>query len=198
MSYLRSLRLSTLFTTALFLSACSGGGDSGEEAAANVAVTTVSGQYSTRVRQTQLPSDDETCPAGGVLIEQGIDENGNGVLDDDEVDTVDKVCHGADGSDGTNGINGTSGSLPAETTQTQLAAGKLRVRLAGDATAIAAALNTSKPSLNASRPSLRAYTYQATGSLIASADSLSAAINAAEAIADGDIELQSDGSYLID
>lgn len=48
-----------------------------------------------------------TCPNGGVQIEMGIDENGNGTLDSDEVDDsrTETICHGVDGANGTVGNN---------------------------------------------------------------------------------------------
>jgi hypothetical protein len=35
------------------------------------------------------------CPNGGVSVQSGIDENGNGTLDDAEVDKTDIICHGS-------------------------------------------------------------------------------------------------------
>ncbi|MDT0619664.1 choice-of-anchor I family protein [Salinisphaera sp. P385] len=40
------------------------------------------------------------CPTGGVEVETGIDENLNGVLDDDEVDESAILCNGENGADG--------------------------------------------------------------------------------------------------
>ncbi|NOZ24932.1 MAG: Ig-like domain-containing protein, partial [Nitrospirae bacterium] len=42
----------------------------------------------------------EECPNGGISIDTGIDENGNGILDPEEVDTTQVVCNGTDGADG--------------------------------------------------------------------------------------------------
>ena len=39
------------------------------------------------------PGDDDNCPAGGEFIESGIDDNGNGTLDEDEVDDSAYLCH---------------------------------------------------------------------------------------------------------
>lgn len=47
------------------------------------------------------------CPAGGVLVQSGLDTNGNGVLDDPEVQANEYVCHGTNGTDGTDGTDGT-------------------------------------------------------------------------------------------
>ncbi|MCP4130957.1 MAG: hypothetical protein GY754_08245 [bacterium] len=49
--------------------------------------------------ETELPADNTHCPNGGVSIDSGIDENGDGVLDPDEVDNTDYVCNGEDGAD---------------------------------------------------------------------------------------------------
>ncbi len=59
--------------------------------------------------QSVLEPGDE-CPHGGVRIESGIDENGNGVLDEDEVDVMDVICSGEDGTDGADGTDGVDGA----------------------------------------------------------------------------------------
>jgi len=50
------------------------------------------------------------CPYGGQVIYQGIDDDGDGVLSDDEVasDGI-YVCNGGDGFDGTDGFDGLDG-----------------------------------------------------------------------------------------
>jgi hypothetical protein len=76
----------------------------------------ISGTLATAARTTQLAADDTDCSNGGILVETGIDENGHGELDNDELDNAEKVCHridgsiGANGSDGTSGIDGTNGT----------------------------------------------------------------------------------------
>lgn len=58
--------------------------------------------------------DDEpaggNCPYGGYVIYQGVDDDGDGVLSDDEV-TSDGiyVCHGGDGEPGLDGLDGLDG-----------------------------------------------------------------------------------------
>ncbi len=52
------------------------------------------------IRQTPLPAGDSNCPAGGALVESGIDTNGDGNLSDDEVDSSSFVCNGEDGLPG--------------------------------------------------------------------------------------------------
>ncbi len=64
--------------------------------------------YSTLSRATEYDSLDD-CTNGGVIIEYGIDENGNGTLEDTEVDGQHIVCHGRDGVNGENGEDGDDG-----------------------------------------------------------------------------------------
>src|SRR5512138_3500369 len=45
-----------------------------------------------------LPGSAE-CTYGGVQVDAGVDENGNGVLDAAEVDGTEYVCNGAPGAD---------------------------------------------------------------------------------------------------
>lgn len=48
----------------------------------------------------------DQCPNGGITIETGIDENGNGILDTEEIDETQIVCSGKDGADGADGADG--------------------------------------------------------------------------------------------
>jgi ELWxxDGT repeat protein len=66
-------------------------------------------KYSTISRATEYDSLND-CPNGGVIIEYGIDVNGNGTLEDTEVDGLHIVCHGRDGEDGTDGEHGVDGA----------------------------------------------------------------------------------------
>ncbi len=77
------------------LAACGGGGSS---------PTASPGVASVAAKTSTIPAGDTTCAYGGILVETGIDENGNGVLDASEVDATEKVCNGADGSDGLNAL----------------------------------------------------------------------------------------------
>lgn len=47
------------------------------------------------VRISGLPDDDERCPAGGSMVETGVDANGNGSLDDEEVQSSEVLCEPA-------------------------------------------------------------------------------------------------------
>lgn len=66
-----------------------GGGDTGNARA----------RASNTVR-TQAVGSTSQCPNGGVSINHGIDDNGNGVLDSNEIDGTEVVCNGRDGTDG--------------------------------------------------------------------------------------------------
>jgi len=77
-------------TTVVVLTACGGNSKPSENESASVSVS----------RSLLLTANDIDCPNGGILVETGIDENGNGSLEDTEVDNVEKVCNGADGRDG--------------------------------------------------------------------------------------------------
>lgn len=54
------------------------------------------------------------CPNGGVTILSGIDDNGDGILQDDEEDSAFHACDGADGQDGNNGADGADGQDGAD------------------------------------------------------------------------------------
>lgn len=43
------------------------------------------------------------CPYGGQLLQTGVDRNGNGVLDADEISNVQHICHGQPGTPGSPG-----------------------------------------------------------------------------------------------
>jgi len=59
---------------------------------------------STVTAQSTLPVGDPNCPTGGVQLDYGIDENGNGVLDPTEVDGSEYICNGENGLDGSDGL----------------------------------------------------------------------------------------------
>jgi len=92
----------------LLLSACGGGGTSATTPGGN---TTQTGTNASVVAKTSIiPPGDATCAFGGILVETGIDENSNGVLDVSEVDASEKVCNGAPGTNGATGTNGAPGT----------------------------------------------------------------------------------------
>jgi hypothetical protein len=81
-----ALSLITLF--ALSLISCGGSSSDSDN--------TTGGDKSVVTKSTPV-SANATCPNGGVQVDSGIDENGNGVLDASEVDTTQFVCNGANG-----------------------------------------------------------------------------------------------------
>ena len=59
--------------------------------------------------QTAGMPTEAQCPNGGVLLHHGVDENGDGTLDQAEVDQIYPVCNGVDGMNGTDGSDGAAG-----------------------------------------------------------------------------------------
>ena len=70
--------------------------------------TSESSNPSTAVAQAII-APGSVCTNGGVQISVGIDENANGVLDNNEVDAVEVICNGIDGLVGVTGSSGTDG-----------------------------------------------------------------------------------------
>lgn len=88
-----SSRASAIVFFTVLLTACGGGGGGGGDS------TSGGGTNSSAVSaQVVIPPGPE-CPNGGIRVDSGIDENGNGVLDDSEIDTSEVVCNGEDGID---------------------------------------------------------------------------------------------------
>jgi len=54
-------------------------------------------KYSSISLTKPIDIGDIDCPNGGIIVESGIDENGNGILDETEVDNIEKVCNGVNG-----------------------------------------------------------------------------------------------------
>lgn len=81
-------------------------------------------------------SSSENCPAGGVRIDIGLDDNGNGVLDEAEIQQSQELCHGTDGEDGADGENGVSylinTSVEVEGESTNCAFGGIRIETGPD------------------------------------------------------------------
>ena len=79
-------RIITLSVCTLLLTACGGGGSGGGNPGnANASTNT---QLSTAARTSVLAANDPACPNGGILVETGIDSNGNGTLETNEVDSA--------------------------------------------------------------------------------------------------------------
>jgi len=60
----------------------------------------------TSVMRVTADEPSDTCPAGGSLVETGIDDDRDTVLDDAEIDRSALVCNGQDGADGEDGASG--------------------------------------------------------------------------------------------
>lgn len=82
-------RIGPLSVAVLFLGAC------GDEA--SLPFDSLSGTREASV---------ETCPQGGVLLVQGLDDNRDGVLQDGEIDSQEPVCVGDPGDQGPTGPDG--------------------------------------------------------------------------------------------
>jgi sulfatase modifying factor 1 len=63
--------------------------------------------------RTLLVGPSVACPTGGVRLETGVDADGNGALDDDEVREVSYLCNGYEGSLGAVGATGSTGATGA-------------------------------------------------------------------------------------
>ena len=84
----------------------SGGGGS---AAADEATNGTSRTDVIALAQEAGEATAEQCPNGGVVLNLGVDTNGNGILDDDEVTGNEVVCNGQDGAAGPPGADGAQG-----------------------------------------------------------------------------------------
>ena len=49
------------------------------------------------------------CPNGGVVLGYGVDENGDGELETDEIDGTTIICNGTNGTNGNDGADGADG-----------------------------------------------------------------------------------------
>jgi len=92
-STISSVSVFILFVVAL----CGCGSDGG---GGNLAAST---NPSTAYKSATLAPDAQ-CPAGGVTVASGIDDNGNGILDTQEVDLQQVICNGENGGTGANGL----------------------------------------------------------------------------------------------
>ena len=81
------------------LAACGGGGGSSDDSNN----TTVSNNPSSTISNRVILPGAE-CVAGGIQVDSGIDDNGNGILDPAEIDTSEIICDGVDGNDGVTGL----------------------------------------------------------------------------------------------
>ncbi|MBL7700365.1 MAG: hypothetical protein JNK79_19525 [Chitinophagaceae bacterium] len=52
--------------------------------------------YSSKINLVDVPANEE-CPAGGVLVQSGLDKNQNDILDSIEIDQTEMICNGSAG-----------------------------------------------------------------------------------------------------
>ncbi len=82
--------------TLALLAACGGGGGGGSTTA------TLEPSSPNIVKSTVLAAS-TNCPNGGVHVDWGVDKNGSGVLDADEITGGGDICNGSSGNAGNNG-----------------------------------------------------------------------------------------------
>ena len=76
-----------LIPVLLALSGC-GGGESNPAQSGPAAAQ----RHAVAAKTSPLPPDDKDCPYGGILVKTGIDDNGNGRLDDPEEVDEEQKC----------------------------------------------------------------------------------------------------------
>lgn len=86
------INLFALLLISFVVASCGGGGAGGAE-----------GTQSVVMRSSILDSGEGGCEYGGISIDIGTDANGDGDLDDDEINNSNSICNGADGADGDGG-----------------------------------------------------------------------------------------------
>ncbi len=89
----------------LLLSACGSGGGSDDTPAPGPEPKPAAGLALAKTLAIAEGSV-SPCPYGGQLLQTGVDRNGNGVLDADEISNVQHICHGQPGTPGTPGSPG--------------------------------------------------------------------------------------------
>lgn len=92
------------------LLALSGCGGSGGTTAGVPDGTPLGSLNSSAAKSSPLVPGDTDCPTGGILVQTGIDKNGNGILDESEVTSSQKVCNGSTGATGAQGATGLTGA----------------------------------------------------------------------------------------
>ncbi len=99
----------SVFLLALSLGCSHQRADGLENAAGGATDDDVQAQTVTLAQVAGVASLDD-CISGGVLIDYGVDENGNGLLEPDEVDGQHVLCNGEPGPAGPSGPNGVIGA----------------------------------------------------------------------------------------
>ena len=65
---------------------------------------------SSMIETQEIEYGNMTCNYGGLLIQSGLDNNSNDILEQEEITDQEFLCDGSIGSDGINGVNGTQGA----------------------------------------------------------------------------------------
>ncbi|WP_033076240.1 DUF7151 family protein [Thalassotalea sp. ND16A] len=91
-----------LFACLLFTLTACGGGGGGDATPKKPDNPIPPKNYSIEIKHSYLNSG-PICANGGIEVHTGIDENGNGTLDQAEVDNTRTVCNGEDGQNGQDG-----------------------------------------------------------------------------------------------
>src|SRR5215470_2648818 len=89
----RNLFAAALLLCALATLAGCGGGGGGSDSAPDTPTTMRKG-----IAAASAVPPGDTCKYGGTKVNSGLDNNGNGVLDDTEVTATNYVCNGSPGS----------------------------------------------------------------------------------------------------
>ena len=120
--------LAVLIMGALFAACSGGGGGGGGGGGETTAMPSVATKVYSAVSTT-------ICPSGGIQVDAGIDDNGNGILDPAEVDSTQYVCNGLNGTNGTNGSDGltTRISVTSEPAGSYCSGGGLKITAGVDA-----------------------------------------------------------------
>lgn len=92
--YIRPIFFYSIVAALLILGGCNGTGGAGTTGSSS------GGHGSSMTAQDTIPPGDKRCPAGGVEIFYGIDDNGDGVLEEAERNGSEVICNGAAGASG--------------------------------------------------------------------------------------------------
>jgi hypothetical protein len=104
-------RLIPIALSSFLLLSCGAGGGSDSATfsstqTSNPSTNTAKTLYSAAAKTVAFADGDADCPTGGILVETGVDKNGNGTLEASEVSKAQKVCNGAVGATGATGPAG--------------------------------------------------------------------------------------------
>ena len=119
--------LASVVVSSMLLTACGGGGSSDE----TDSTPSTSDRGLSTVSMTTPFAISDDCPNGGIEVSTGIDDNGNGLLDSNEIDNTQSVCHGSNGNSGSSSLIATHEELAGA----NCANGGLRIDIGMDSNA---------------------------------------------------------------